>query len=654
MSRTHLNRWFAYVGLPIIVIGCTTKDAPVSKAPSGKPLTKSAPADPWILTCLDPQDSTPALLWNGNVGLRVARDSSGKGQSLFSIYSYETNGEEKIKPLKSPLPAGFVIDGKPVSIEGNYKQTLNMKTSQLDTSWDGIQGGVSCTTILSPDGFTLAQRWIFTPKGATKSVAFDLGTGDLLDKPGKTTKQINLGSPSFDVNLSSSRFDQAATTVVVVISGGSAFTKASKAESLAHSSSFDEISKLATNTWAKRWQTDIEIEGPVEDQQAIHSFLYYLRSSISPEAKMAISPFGLSNQMYNGHVFWDADTWVFPSLALIDPAAAKSIPDYRISKVEAAKANAQKAGAPAPATKFPWESSISGKETVPGPSQKELHISGDVAWMFHQAANLGLVSPSNANEVMSGTARYFASVAKLEPKDGQLTIPDVMSPDENHVGDNDLYTNLLAQWVTNGGSWTPNKGGTQFHLPKDGKTFLTYDNDPLRSYKQAAAVLSIYPLQFPGAESQAKQMMERFASKVIKNGPAMSDSVHATIWARLGDKDKAYQCWKDSWEPFSNQPLLLFSEKRTKPTTYFSTGAAGSLQTVLFGFLGFRLDSKQEPDAVWSKQLQGNLRLSVKANFPRQWKSVKVRNFTVLGHKYTLTATHRPSGPDAAQVIQGD
>ncbi len=48
--------------------------------------------------------------------------------------------------------------------------------------------------------------------------------------------------------------------------------------------------------------------------------MFYLQSAIHPDGGMSISPFGLSNQMYNGHVFWDADIWVFPALALLDPA----------------------------------------------------------------------------------------------------------------------------------------------------------------------------------------------------------------------------------------------------------------------------------------------------------------------------------------------
>ncbi|MFX4404750.1 hypothetical protein ABTA52_20545, partial [Acinetobacter baumannii] len=78
----------------------------------------------------------------------------------------------------------------------------------------------------------------------------------------------------------------------------------------------------------------------------------------------------------NGHVFWDADTWVFPVLALIDPPSAKAIIDYRIARQNAAVENGIKElhyseSKPIKALKFPWESSFTGKETVPGDSQKE-------------------------------------------------------------------------------------------------------------------------------------------------------------------------------------------------------------------------------------------------------------------------------------------
>jgi trehalose/maltose hydrolase-like predicted phosphorylase len=135
-------------------------------------------------------------------------------------------------------------------------------------------------------------------------------------------------------------------------------------------------------------------------------------------------------------------------------------------------------------------------------------------------------------------------------------------------------------------------------------------------------------------------MLERFEPAVIKNGPAMSDSLHALIWARAGDSERAYADWRKSWQPFTQSPFDLFSEKRSKPQTYFATGAAGCLQTVLYGFLGFRVDSNSQPGSAWQESLMGHLQLSLKPNLPPEWKSVKLKNLRVLDARYSFDITH--------------
>ncbi len=395
--------------------------------------------------------------------------------------------------------------------------------------------------------------------------------------------------------------------------------------------------------------TDIEINGPVEDQQAVRSFLHYLR------AARPLSPYGLSNSTYFGHTFWDQDTWIFPALALTDPDGAKRLIDYRTKRIAQAAQNADQwlaQGRPTsreqlgPATKrdsplmFPWESSVSGKETVPGESRFEHHISGSVARAFAMAKSLELCKPEIADRVINGVGDFY----RLRTTGSELK--SVMSPDEFHVGDNDLYTNLVAQWTMNGGSY---EGPTKLKLPADSTSFLTYDKDPVKSYKQAAAILAIFPLQYPPAEKQAREMMKRFQDKVTKNGPAMTDSIHALIWARLSEPELAYTTWRKSWQDFVKGPFLNFSEKRSKDSSYFYTGAAGCLQTVLYGFLGFRLDSNQAPGSIWSKQCLGNW-LSIKPTLPKAWKSVKLKGFSFKGQRYTLTVSHSGARvePDAS------
>ncbi len=613
-------------------------------------------ADPWQVSAVDPNDGTPALLWNGLCGFRMNRNCTAVGQPFFSSDDYAATGEEKIRSLQSPLPGGFLLDGEPIPIRGGYRQILDLKASELTTRWSSEKGNVTCQIVLHPQKRILSERWVYDAPHPGHTLDFDLGPNGRLGKESMFSTDFTLGDANRRGKLLVTQKTGDSTTVEVTITLGaidSTTTTSEKSGKAANTGlvearppsvePFEQVEKETADIWSRRWKTDIEIEGAIGDQQAVRSWMYYLQSSLSAEGKMAVSPFGLSNQMYNGHVFWDADIWVFPALELLAPDSAKAISSYRLRMLKSARQNA--AEAHKLGCKYPWESSVSGKETVVGPSSKEIHITGDVAWSLHQAAALGLADMSAANEVRRLAGQYYRSSAQLNG--GELWLKDVMSPDENFTGNNDLYTNLLAQWCTG-------PTATAFRTPKDSVSLLTYDGDPVRAYKQAAAILSIYPLQNPEAEKQAKAMMARYADKVIKNGPAMSDSVNGVIWARMGDSEKAYSAWKSSWEPFTKQPLMLFSEKRNKPTTYFTTGAAGSLQTVLFGFLGFRLDSSQEPSAAWSRRLLGDSWLSIKPNLPKEWKSVKLKNFTVLGHPFTLTVTHRPNGPDAAEVIQGD
>lgn len=141
--------------------------------------------------------------------------------------------------------------------------------------------------------------------------------------------------------------------------------------------------------------------------------------------------------------------------------------------------------------------------------------------------------------------------------------------------------------------------------------------------------------------------MDRFPNKVSKNGPAMTDSIHSIIWARLGEKDKAYDAWHASWKPFVKPPFLLFSEKRNSSRTYFTTGAAGSLQAVLYGFAGIRIDDKKARNAQWSIPLKNGQILSIAPNLPREWKKLTLKNLTILGKRYTFEIEN-----DRVKVLQ--
>lgn len=625
---------------------------PVGPVPSGAP----AP-DPWVLT----SGEAPGLLWNGQIGVRVDSTGLGHGPLLF-IDRYDHTSEEKIIPVYNPLT---VDAGPSFTPEGATHQTLDMRTGELVARWKTREGAeIEVETVVPPGRPAIAQRWTFrVGPGQGLSIAAtctDVGLPEAATDPRDAEWPLG-GAMMRAVHATSDpkaewQFLRSGIRVNATADPDGKFIF-ERVLVFDHQppETFDALKAETVQTWRRRWKTDIEIDGPVEDQRAVRSFLFYLRSAIDPAAGMSISPFGLSNSTYNGHVFWDADVWVFPALSFLDPAAARAIPAYRARRFAQAQMNAQQwkrqgrptahghvegpdlADSEANPARFPWESSVSGRETMAGPSRWEDHVTGSIAFAQDQAAALGLADSKVAGWIHKSAREFYLSRAVKGPEG--LEIRDVVSPDENRLVDNDLYTNVLAQWAT----------GATFKLPHDAAGLLAYDRDPVDTYKQPAAELAIYPLQNPGAERRARAIMERIAPSVKKIGPAMTDSLHALIWARLGEPDRAYELWRGSWRDFTRGGLMLFSEKRNGRDTYFTTGAAGCLQTVLYGFLGFRIDSQAQVGAAWTTPLSLGKILSIKPNLPRAWKSVKLRNFTVLGKPYTLIVT-----PRQVRVVQGD
>ncbi len=372
------------------------------------------------------------------------------------------------------------------------------------------------------------------------------------------------------------------------------------------------------------------IDGPVEDQQAINIFRATLAMSTHPDSKVSVSPYGTSSGTYGGRVFWDAEMWVFPSLLLLDPARAKTILDYRLARP----------------TPYPWQSGRSGTELAPPEFRNQIHVNGAVLWALHQGTWFGLASESQVAKIEGELQTFWRG--KITPNaDGAFDLKNVMGVDEWKLVDNELYTNLLAQWTLNRRSWERSAETPQLNLPKSDRGFIAYEGERQKVFKQANVLLSVYPLQNPDAERQATNLLARYAAKLDPLGPAMGEAMHATARARFGDPDLALEEWRRGWRPFLKDGL--FSEFRNKDTTVFVTGAGGCLQTVLYGFAGFRIDYQQNPDAKWSMPLRNGGWLNVNPRLPKIWKRITLRGVQILDQRLTFDITN-----DQVRVKEGD
>ena len=99
----------------------------------------------------------------------------------------------------------------------------------------------------------------------------------------------------------------------------------------------------------------ISSQGDDDLATVIHSSLYYILMSLpssQPELPLeqfcGLSPGSLARGAnwtdYQGHVFWDMDTWMFPPILALFPDLARDMLSYRIYGGEGARAKAREHG----------------------------------------------------------------------------------------------------------------------------------------------------------------------------------------------------------------------------------------------------------------------------------------------------------------------
>src|SRR6185437_1985523 len=194
---------------------------------------------------------------------------------------------------------------------------------------------------------------------------------------------------------------------------------------------FDGAKQESDAAWATLWAGDIEIEGDEGLQQAVRAALFALFASAREDLAWAPSPGGLSNDGYLGHVFWDDETWMFPVYLAVAPQIAGKLIDYRIERLPAAQALARSGGWNG--ARFPWESALSGDETVALRGYgNELHINSDIAlaiWQ-HWLASGDLQGLERGFPLLAGVADFWVAYATPNP-DGSRSIRNVVPPDED-------------------------------------------------------------------------------------------------------------------------------------------------------------------------------------------------------------------------------
>ena len=211
---------------------------------------------------------------------------------------------------------------------------------------------------------------------------------------------------------------------------------------------YEEVYSNNVAYWRRFWETaDITIDGDEETQQGIRFCIFQMQQTYRGVIDGAnIGAKGLTGEAYNGNAFWDTETYCLPFYLFSNPAAVKSLIDFRYKTLPQARARAEEldcVGACYPVA------TIDGTEscTLWQHASLQFQPTTAVAYAIAHYANVTgdtTFLKSKGAEMLVEICRFLASRGQWSH--GKFGYYAVMGPDEfQMMVNNNAYTNYMAK-----------------------------------------------------------------------------------------------------------------------------------------------------------------------------------------------------------------
>ena len=347
------------------------------------------------------------------------------------------------------------------------------------------------------------------------------------------------------------------------------------------------------------WESaDVQVDGDDEIQQAVRFSIFQILQAGARAEGRAIPAKGLTGPGYDGHAFWDTDSFVLPVLTYTLPSAAADALKWRHSTLPQARERAQQLGLSGAA--FPWRTIAGAECSAYWPAgTAAFHVGADVAdavARFQLVAGNADFAQRFGTDLLVETARLWASLGYFDAI-GEFRIDGVTGPDEySAVADNNVYTNLMAKrnllaavaaltsaqadrsrWpdVTDEevGTWqraaehmrVPYDERLRVHPQADGFTdhaawdfdrtdasqyplllhFPYFDLYRKQVVKQADLVMALFRASHEFTDDQKQRDFEYYERLTVRDS-SLSACVQAIVAAETGHLDLAYDYWGEA------------------------------------------------------------------------------------------------------------
>ncbi len=205
----------------------------------------------------------------------------------------------------------------------------------------------------------------------------------------------------------------------------------------------DEQRAFLADYWER---ADVEVDGDPELQQAVRFAMFHVLQAGARGERRSIPAKGLTGPGYDGHCFWDTETFVLPVLTHSLPRATADVLRWRHSTLPTARDRARQLGLEGAA--FPWRT-INGAEcSAYWPAgTAAFHVNADIAdavIRYLDATGDTALEREVGIELLVETARLWRSLGHHD-RSGAFRISGVTGPDEySAVADDNVFTNLMA------------------------------------------------------------------------------------------------------------------------------------------------------------------------------------------------------------------
>ncbi|MFW5719120.1 MAG: glycoside hydrolase family 65 protein, partial [Halanaerobium sp.] len=199
------------------------------------------------------------------------------------------------------------------------------------------------------------------------------------------------------------------------------------------------------------WQdVDVKIDGDDALQQAFRFNAFHILQAAGKDGQTSVAAKGISGEHYEGHYFWDTESYILPFYAFQRPEVARNLLLFRYNTLDKARKNAERMKLDG--VLFPWRT-INGEEAsgfFMG-STVQYHINADIAYavnLYYQVSRDQEFMENYGLEILIETARMWLSLGSYIPmKDSKFCFNVVCGPDEYKPGvNNNAYTNYMAKF----------------------------------------------------------------------------------------------------------------------------------------------------------------------------------------------------------------